>query len=141
RALGERLGEVPINRYPAPDHVELEQAIRSAFHVPDDAGLVLGNGSDELITMLAVAVARPDAVHLAPQPSFVMYELSARLAGARFVGVPLRADFSLDVDALLAAIAEHRPAVVWVAHPNHPTGNPLPPDATEAGPAAAAEHT
>ncbi len=137
RALGDQLGEVPINRYPAPDHAELEQAIRRTFQVPDDAGLVLGNGSDELITMLAVAVARPDAVHLAPQPSFVMYELSARLAGSRFVGVPLRADFSLDVDAMLAAIAEHAPAVVWLAYPNNPTGNGFAPEAIEAVLAAA----
>ncbi|MCO5100780.1 MAG: histidinol-phosphate transaminase [Burkholderiaceae bacterium] len=123
RALGERLAQVAINRYPAPAHEALEQAIRERFAVPDEAGVVLGNGSDELITMLAVATARPGAVHLAPQPSFVMYELSARLAGSRFVGVPLRADFSLDRDAMLAAIAAHRPAVVWLAWPNNPTGN------------------
>jgi len=137
RALGERLAELPINRYPSPGHDALEQAIRTRFDVPADAGLVLGNGSDELITMLAVATARPDAVHLAPQPSFVMYELSARLAGSRFVGVPLRADFSLDVDAMLAAITEHRPAVVWLAYPNNPTGNAFAPDAIEAVLAAA----
>lgn len=137
RALGECLAEVPINRYPLPRHAGLEQAIRVRFGIPQDAGLVLGNGSDELITMLAVATARPDAVHLAPQPSFVMYEMSARLAGSRFVGVPLRADFSLDVDAMLAAIARHRPAVVWLAYPNNPTGNAFAPEAIEAVLAAA----
>ncbi len=137
RALGERLAELPLNRYPAPAHDALAQAIRSRFGVPVDAGLVLGNGSDELITMLAVATARPGAVHLAPQPSFVMYELAARLAGSRFVGVPLRADFSLDVDAMLAAIAEHRPAVVWLAYPNNPTGNAFSSGAIEAVLAAA----
>ncbi len=136
-ALGERLAEVAINRYPSPAHDELAQAIRARFAVPDEAGLVLGNGSDELITMLAVATARPGAVHLAPQPSFVMYELSARLAGSRFVGVPLRADFSLDVDAMLSAIAAHRPAVVWLAWPNNPTGNAFAPDDVEAVLAAA----
>jgi len=137
RALGERLAEVPINRYPVPGHAELAQAIRARFGVPHDAGLVLGNGSDELISMLAVATARAGAVHLAPQPSFVMYEMSARLAGSRFVGVPLRADFSLDVDAMLAAIAQHRPAVVWLAYPNNPTGNAFAPEAIEAVLAAA----
>ncbi|HEY0878034.1 MAG TPA: histidinol-phosphate transaminase [Zeimonas sp.] len=137
RALGERLAEVPINRYPAPGHAELAQALRDRFAIPAQAGLVLGNGSDELITMLAVATARSGAVHLAPQPSFVMYELSARLAGSRFVGVPLRADFSLDVEAMLAAIAAHRPAVVWLAYPNNPTGNAFAPEAIEAVLAAA----
>ncbi|RIK93760.1 MAG: hypothetical protein DCC72_08145 [Burkholderiales bacterium] len=137
RALGEGLAEVAINRYPAPGHDELAQAIRERFAVPADAGLVLGNGSDELITMLAVAVARPGAVHLAPQPSFVMYELSARLAGSRFVGVALRADFSLDIDAMLSAIAAHRPAVVWLAWPNNPTGNAFAREDVEAVLAAA----
>ncbi len=121
--LGRRLANVPINRYPAPGHDRLKAAIRSSFAVPDGFDVVLGNGSDELISMIAVATARPGATHLAPQPSFVMYELSATLAGSRFVGVALRSDFSLDLPAMLDAIAEHRPAVVWLAYPNNPTGN------------------
>jgi len=51
-----------------------------------------------------------------------MYELSAKLAQLEFVGVPLKADLTLDVDAMLAAIAEHRPAIVYLAYPNNPTG-------------------
>lgn len=136
-ALGERLAEVPINRYPDPRHAELMQALRHRFGVPDEAAVVLGNGSDELITMLALAVARPGAVHLAPEPSFVMYRMSAQLAGSRFVGVPLRDDFSLDTDAMLAAIRQHRPAIVWLAWPNNPTGNAFAPEAIEAVLAAA----
>ena len=52
-----------------------------------------------------------------------MYRLNALYAGMRFVGVPLRADFTLDVDAMLAAIAREQPALVWLAYPNNPTGN------------------
>ncbi|HET9024086.1 MAG TPA: aminotransferase class I/II-fold pyridoxal phosphate-dependent enzyme, partial [Burkholderiaceae bacterium] len=84
---------------------------------------MLGNGSDELIHLVIQACARPDAVVLAPSPSFVMYEMSARFNRCRYVGVPLRPDFSLDAPALLAAVEEHRPAVVFVSHPNNPTGN------------------
>jgi histidinol-phosphate aminotransferase len=123
RALGERLGAVAINRYPVPSYARLKALVREKLGVPDGAEVLLGNGSDELIAMMSVATARPGACVLAPTPSFVMYEVSARLAGCGFVPVPLAADLSLDVDAMLAAIAHHRPAIVWIAHPNNPTGN------------------
>jgi histidinol-phosphate aminotransferase len=123
RALGERLGAIAINRYPAPSYDRLKAMIRDKFGVPADAGLLLGNGSDELITIMSVAAARPGATIVAPVPSFVMYDVSTRLAGSRFVPVPLAPDFSLDVPAMLAAIAEHQPAIVWIAYPNNPTGN------------------
>jgi histidinol-phosphate aminotransferase len=84
---------------------------------------MLGNGSDELISLLALACAVPGATVLAPVPGFVMYEMSARLQGLRFVGVPLRADFELDEAAMRAAIATHRPAITYLAYPNNPTGN------------------
>jgi len=84
---------------------------------------VLGNGSDELIAMLSVACAKPGAKALAPLPGFVMYAMSARLAGMEFVGVPLKADFALDLPAMLAAIKQHRPAITYLAYPNNPTGN------------------
>ncbi|MCA3181958.1 MAG: histidinol-phosphate transaminase [Burkholderiaceae bacterium] len=123
RALADRLAAVAINRYPAPSYVRLKQLIREKLGVPAGAEVLVGNGSDELITMISVATAKPGATVVAPAPSFVMYDLSTRLAGSRFMPVPLAADLSLDVDAMLAAIAEHRPAVVWLAYPNNPTGD------------------
>jgi histidinol-phosphate aminotransferase len=122
-ALAERLAAVAINRYPAPSYARLKQLIREKLGVPAGAEVLVGNGSDELITMISVATAKPGATVVAPAPSFVMYDLSTRFAGSRFVPVPLAADLSLDLDAMLAAIAEHRPAVVWLAYPNNPTGN------------------
>jgi histidinol-phosphate aminotransferase len=98
-------------------------ALRRAFSIPDSAGLILGNGSDELIQIIATALARPGAAVLAPEPSFAMYRLDALYAGMRFVGVPLRADFSLDAAAMQAAIERERPALVFLAYPNNPTGN------------------
>jgi histidinol-phosphate aminotransferase len=65
-------------------------------------------------------------VALAPEPSFVMYRMSAVAAGMRFEGVPLNADFTLDEERLIAAIATHRPALTWLAYPNNPTGNLFP---------------
>ena len=121
--MGRRLGAVPVNRYPDPTAHALKARLRAAMAIPDALQVVLGNGSDELIQMLSLALARPGAAVLAPQPSFVMYRVSAIAAGMRFVDVPLAADFTLDEPAMLAAIREHRPALTWIAYPNNPTGN------------------
>ena len=93
------------------------------MQVPDGMDILLGNGSDEIIQILAMAIAKPGAVILGLEPSFVMYRMIAAYVGARYVGVPLKADFTLDVDATLAAIAEHQPALIFIAYPNNPTGN------------------
>ena len=114
---------VPVNRYPDGEAAGVKTALREAFGIPESLGLVLGNGSDELLQIIAVAVARPDVTILAPEPSFVMYRMNALYAGARFVGVPLAAGFALDTDAMLDAIERERPALVLLAYPNNPTGN------------------
>jgi len=121
--LGRRLGAVAINRYPAERTRDLAAALAAHAGMPAGCAITLGNGSDELIGLLSMAVSRPGAVVLAPLPSFVMYEISARYQGLKFVGVPLHADFELDEAAMLAAIAEHRPALIYLAYPNNPTGN------------------
>lgn len=123
QALGERLGRVPIHRYPGPRIDDLKRALAAFVGLPDGAALMLGNGSDELISLLAMACDTPGAAILAPVPGFVMYEMSARLQGLRFVGVPLTADFALDEAAMHAAIARERPAITYLAYPNNPTAN------------------
>ncbi len=120
--LGARLAEVAMNRYPVPSYTALKKNICAKLGVPTGFDVVLGNGSDELISMVSVACAKPGAKVLAPVPGFVMYAMSAQLAGLEFVGVPLRADLTLDLPAMLAAIAQHRPAITYLAYPNNPTG-------------------
>jgi histidinol-phosphate aminotransferase len=85
--------------------------------------VLLGNGSDELIQLLAMAVNKPGAVLLSVEPSFVMYRMIATFVGMRYVGVPLTDDFSLDLPAMLAAIETGQPALIFLAYPNNPTGN------------------
>jgi len=121
--LGRRLADVALNRYPVPSYSELKTKIRAKLGVPAGYDVVLGNGSDELISMLSVACAKPGAKVLAPTPGFVMYSMSAKFAGLEFVGVPLKTDFSLDKQAMLEAIAQHKPAITYLAYPNNPTGN------------------
>ncbi len=123
RELGERLGRAAINRYPAQRVADLAAALAAHVQLPAGQKLMLGNGSDELIDLLAVACDVPGAKVLAPLPGFVMYEMSAKLRGLNFVGVPLTADFQLDEAAMLAAIEVHRPAITYIAYPNNPTAN------------------
>jgi histidinol-phosphate aminotransferase len=128
-----RLGaSLEINRYPDPTAPDLKARLRSVFAIPENAGLLIGNGSDEIIAIAAQALARPGAVMLAPEPSFVMYRMNALFTRMRYVGVPLNDDFTLDIERMLAAIREHRPALVFVAYPNNPTGNLFPAAAIEA---------
>jgi histidinol-phosphate aminotransferase len=123
RELGERLGRVAINRYPGRCVADVVAALARHVELPAGCRLMLGNGSDELIGLLAMACDVPGASVLAPLPGFVMYEMSARLQGLGFVGVPLTADFELDEAAMLAAIERHRPSITYIAYPNNPTAN------------------
>jgi histidinol-phosphate aminotransferase len=116
------LREVSLNRYPDPAPQALMARLREFAGVPAEAALMLGNGSDELIQLIMLALAGPGRKVLAADPSFSMYRMIALFVGLEFVGVPLRADFDLDVEAMLAAIAEHRPAVVLIDRPNNPSG-------------------
>jgi histidinol-phosphate aminotransferase len=127
--LGRRLGAAALNRYPDGRVNDLRRALAEYARMPDGFDIMLGNGSDELISLLSMACDVPvqagqkRPVVLAPMPGFVMYAMSAQLQGLDFVGVPLTADFELDEAAMLAAIAEHQPAIVYLAYPNNPTAN------------------
>jgi len=123
RELGERLGRVAINRYPVGCVADVIAALSTFVALPAGCKLMLGNGSDELISLLALACDIPGATVLAPLPGFVMYEMSAKLQGLKFVGVPTTANFELDEAAMLAAIETHRPAITYIAYPNNPTAN------------------
>jgi histidinol-phosphate aminotransferase len=119
-----RLQKVSVNRYPDPAAMVLTARLREAMGIPARADVLLGNGSDELIQMIAMAMAGRARVVLAPEPTFVMYRIIAICAGLQYVGVPLHdTDFSLDMDAMRAALERHRPAVVFLAYPNNPSGN------------------
>lgn len=123
KALGERLGAVSINRYPGARIDDLKQALARYVDLPQGCALMLGNGSDELISLLAMGCDVPGASILAPLPGFVMYAMSAQLQGLAFHGVQLTADFELDEDAMLAALRQHKPTITYIAYPNNPTAN------------------
>lgn len=118
------LRSIPLNRYPDPGAPKLIAALREALAIPADAGVLLGNGSDELIQMMAMAISGPERVVTAPEPGFVMYRMIGRFTGMPFRGVPLRSgDFALDMPAMREAIEREQPALLFLAYPNNPTGN------------------
>ncbi|MFA5985261.1 MAG: histidinol-phosphate transaminase [Methylococcaceae bacterium] len=119
----EKLKQCELNRYPDPEAKTLSHSIRQLYHISDDLGLLLGNGSDEIIQLLLMAVPTGANV-ISPAPGFVMYQQISQLLGLNYLGVPLKADsFALDLPAMLTAIQQQQPAVVFLAYPNNPTGN------------------
>jgi len=120
-----------INRYPDPSAQALSQVLKDYMEIPlynsSDRlaanSIMLGNGSDELIQIMAMAVAKPGRKILAPAPGFVMYSMIATFTGMEYIGVPLQDDFSLDMPAMLQAIKTQQPALIFLAYPNNPTGN------------------
>ena len=122
------LTHAAINRYPSADARVLKAKLRHAFSIPQDLGLLLGNGSDEIIQIIMLAMAGQNTVFMAPTPTFVMYEVIAAATRARFVGIPLLRDFTLDRAALLHAMKDTQPAAIFLAYPNNPTGNLFDPE-------------
>jgi histidinol-phosphate aminotransferase len=125
--IAERLAQLALERYPDARAWALRQAI--AAHVggrPEE--IVPGCGSDEVISTLMTALSRPRpgsdrARVLFPSPSFVMYRISALTHGLTPVEVSLAEGFALDEGAMMRALEEHTPNLVFLATPNNPTGN------------------
>jgi len=122
---------VALNRYPDPAATKLQHKLIEVMQVPQGRSIVLGNGSDELIQMLALAVASEQRCIMSFEPGFVMYSMIARFVGMKYVGVPLAEDFTLDMEKTRAAIEQHQPAIIFIAYPNNPTANLFDSDAVE----------
>jgi histidinol-phosphate aminotransferase len=112
-----------LNRYPDPAAGALQDRLIEVMQVPRESGVVLGNGSDELIQMLALAVTAERRCIMSFEPGFVMYSMIARFAGMDYQGVPLSDGFTIDRESTSALIARHQPALIFIAYPNNPTGN------------------
>ena len=127
RELQARLGQAELNRYPDPSAASLREKLRRVMQVPSGKAIVLGNGSDELIQMLAMAVSGGQQEEggglLSFEPGFVMYRMIAQFTGVDYTGMALNEDFSLDMAALRKAIEQRRPAIVFIAYPNNPSAN------------------
>ena len=112
-----------LNRYPDPQSSHLIATIKQLNQLPEQFEVLLGNGSDEIIQLLLMALPQTASV-LAPDPGFVMYRQLSDCLGLNYLGIPLCADnFDLDMPAMRVAIERYQPAVIFLAYPNNPTGN------------------
>jgi len=121
--VAQAVANAAINRYPDAAAQSLKKSIKEASGLAPEMEVLLGNGSDEIIQLLAMAVAKPGATLMSVEPSFVMYKMIATFTGMNYLGVPLTEDFQLDLPAMLKAIKQHQPALIFLAYPNNPTGN------------------
>ncbi len=118
------MAKTAVNRYPDAHAIELKQQLKKSMVVPEGSATILGNGSDELIQMLMLAMAGDGHKILTLEPSFVMYKMLATITGMEYLGISLnQQDFSLNLPAFLQAIEQHQPALIFLAYPNNPTGN------------------
>lgn len=119
----EQLRHAELNRYPDPCATKLAQTLKALNQIPEQSGLLLGNGSDELIQLLLMALPTGSKV-LAPEPGFVMYKQVSLSLELEYRSIPLIPEtFALDLPAMLSAIEQQQPALIFIAYPNNPTGN------------------
>ena len=114
---------VNINRYPDANCEDLRKSLTKKYGLKKKYDSIIGNGSDELIQLICMAFLRSDNTILCPQPSFSMYKKIAQVLKFRFEEVPLKENFSLDINKMLEKIREIDPAIIFLAYPNNPTGN------------------
>ena len=117
----QHLSKVDINRYPEPSAKEVIKSLRSLMNIDENHGVLLGNGSDELIQLIALACNEGDTI-LSFSPSFVMYEMIAKFSRLNYIDSPL-IDFDIDIENTLQIIKETQPKLIFIAYPNNPTGN------------------
>lgn len=122
RDVAAAIESVELNRYPDTSGRAL-RAILGARHEVDPSRIVLGNGSDEIISLLLTALLQPGERPrlVIPTPTFVMYAHSARVLGFEITNVPLRPDFELDASAMRRAL--DGAAICFLARPNNPTSS------------------
>lgn len=129
RRIGERVTEAAreLNRYPDRDAVELRTELarylsRTGGHTVTKEQVWAANGSNEVIQQLLQTFGGPGRTALGFEPSYSMHGLISRGTGTGWISGPRNDDFTIDVEAAQAAIAAHRPDVLFICSPNNPTG-------------------
>ena len=131
KEIAERIAESAFNRYPDPSAPALKAKLREKLGIAAQHDILIGTGSDEIITMLSQAILASGGTVVSLEPSFAVFKNAALAVAGRYVGVSLKADFTLDLEATLAAIAREQPKLIWIVYPNNPTGNQYPDAAIE----------
>ncbi len=120
--LCRRLSELSVNRYPDSSAGGVIRSLSRLTGVSPD-GILLGNGSDEIIQMILEVLSGKSGRVLTPSPTFSMYKVSSLVLGKQVTEIPLDEDFDIDLDSTLSAVREENPDIVFLSTPNNPTGN------------------
>ena len=121
-ALSERLAKLPVNRYPDPEALDVRTSLSRAVGFSVD-GILLGNGSDEIIQMIVEVFGGKSGRVLVPSPTFSMYRITSLLLGKQVTEVELDENFDIGLEQTLEMISAEDPDIVFLATPNNPTGN------------------
>ena len=124
RRIAERLGDRPWNRYPPFVASNFISAVSEATGWPEE-GVLVANGSNELIQSFFAVVVEPGKAVVIPEPTFTLYRLMAEVNGGRVVSVPLDGELRFDAEAIIRAARESEAAIVVLCTPNNPTGSAL----------------
>lgn len=130
RVICERVLQAPWQRYPAFAPQSLLERLGQIYRWSPD-GILVGNGSNELIQATLATTLGAEDTALAPTPTFSLYRLLTSVAAARYVTVPFGPGYVYDIDALIATASRERAKVIILNSPNNPTGSALPADAVE----------
>lgn len=116
------VNKAEVNRYPDATSTQLKDTLRNLMEVPKEFEILLGNGSDELIQLLALACNEGDLI-MSFEPSFVMYEMVSKYAHLKYHGIKLDSNFDINLSETISAINSKNPKLIFIAYPNNPTGN------------------
>lgn len=116
------INKAEVNRYPDATSTQLKDTLRNLMDVPKEFEILLGNGSDELIQLLALACNEGDLI-MSFEPSFVMYEMVSKYAHLKYHGIKLDSNFDINLSETISAINSKNPKLIFIAYPNNPTGN------------------
>ena len=125
KEIAQAIMQCDVARYSDSNATMLRQEIAAYVNYPSEA-IVAGNGSSELIQLLMHAFLGSGERIVGGDPTFTMYMVIARVAGVQSVEVPLREDFSVDVEAMIATARREEARMIFLCTPNNPTGNPMP---------------
>lgn len=118
----QELGKVSLNRYPHPSYYSIKSRLSEINSFPKE-GILLGNGSDEIIQMLIMVFTGKTGKVLVPSPTFSMYKLSSLALNKSVIESKLDKEFDIDIKDFKSTIYEYDPDLVFLATPNNPTGN------------------
>jgi histidinol-phosphate aminotransferase len=121
-----QLSDVPIEHYPDSEATELKQRLSEKHSIPLD-NILVGNGTTELIRLIALAYFQREDKVLIPEPTYGEYEVAVNIAGAKLLKHWMRAsdNFSPRIKDIVIIIDEHHPKAIFICNPNNPTGKYL----------------